>query len=426
MLKTAGLSLEQAPPVDLPFRFFLTAPLFAAAAGLLLVWQGEAVLASRWTPPALAVSHLIAIGFLSQVMCGALLQMLPVIAGSPLPAVRSVGAAAHLLLSVGAALLAWGFSGGGSVSLLAGAGSAAAGFALFLVPLALALSRAKGVSDTVRAMRLSAIALVVTVLLGLLLAAALQGWLPMESLSRWVDIHLAWGLLGWAGLLILGVGYQVVPMFHVTPSYPSWLMRSLAPLAVFSLTSGSLSLWAQLEVLADVMFALTGMGFALFAVVTVRLQLRRRRPRLDATLMHWWTAMAAVLVAALVWLFRGPPGLVGALMLVGVGIGLPSGMLLKIVPFLCWFHLQHLQISTGRLDLSVPLMHRFMPERYARIHFALHLLAMSLLAAGFAVPALIPLAGLALTASALLLAGLVFQAVWRHLHLARKFRHGTH
>lgn len=394
------------------------------AAGLLLVWQGEAVLASRWSPPALAVSHLIAIGFLSQVMCGALLQMLPVIAGSPLPAARPVGAAVHLLLSVGAALLAWGFSGGGSVPLLAGAGSAAAGFALFLVSFALALSRAKGVPDTVRAMRLSAIALAVTVLLGLLLAAALQGWLPMEPLSRWVDIHLAWGLLGWAGLLILGVGYQVVPMFHVTPSYPSWLMRALAPLAVFSLTAGSLSLRAELEVLADAMFALTGMGFALFAVVTVRLQLRRRRPRLDATLMHWWTAMASVLMAAAVWLFRGPQELVGVLMLVGVGIGLPSGMLLKIVPFLSWFHLQHLQISTGRLDLSVPLMHRFMPERYAGIHFALHLLAISLLAAGFAVPALIQVAGLALTASALLLAGLVLQAAWRYLHLAREFRQG--
>jgi hypothetical protein len=44
-----GLSFEQAPPISVPFRFFLTAPLFGMAAGLLLLWQGPAALASRWT-----------------------------------------------------------------------------------------------------------------------------------------------------------------------------------------------------------------------------------------------------------------------------------------------------------------------------------------------------------------------------------------
>ena len=33
-----GLSLEQAPPFSVPLRFFLTAPLFLAAAGLLAAW----------------------------------------------------------------------------------------------------------------------------------------------------------------------------------------------------------------------------------------------------------------------------------------------------------------------------------------------------------------------------------------------------
>jgi hypothetical protein len=40
MMDTGGLSLDQAPPIDIPARFFLTAPLFAIAAGLLLAWQG--------------------------------------------------------------------------------------------------------------------------------------------------------------------------------------------------------------------------------------------------------------------------------------------------------------------------------------------------------------------------------------------------
>ena len=49
MLNTAGLRLDQAPPLTVPFAFFLGAPPFALAAGLLLAWQGDAALAARWT-----------------------------------------------------------------------------------------------------------------------------------------------------------------------------------------------------------------------------------------------------------------------------------------------------------------------------------------------------------------------------------------
>ena len=54
MINTRGLALDQAPPFHIPARFFLTAPLFATLAGLVLVWEGPALLASRWMPAALA------------------------------------------------------------------------------------------------------------------------------------------------------------------------------------------------------------------------------------------------------------------------------------------------------------------------------------------------------------------------------------
>ena len=38
MNQMASLSLDQAPPIGVPLRFFITAPLFAVAAALLLLW----------------------------------------------------------------------------------------------------------------------------------------------------------------------------------------------------------------------------------------------------------------------------------------------------------------------------------------------------------------------------------------------------
>ncbi len=108
MISSANLSLDQAPPIHLPLRLLLTAPWFAAAAGVLAMAAGEGALASRWTPTALALTHLITIGFLGQAMCGALLQMLPVIAGAPVPGVVWVAPTVHIALGAGAGFLAAG------------------------------------------------------------------------------------------------------------------------------------------------------------------------------------------------------------------------------------------------------------------------------------------------------------------------------
>ncbi|MFN3593975.1 MAG: hypothetical protein ACK4TK_04755 [Thiobacillaceae bacterium] len=85
-MSQAGLSYEQAPPYGLPLRFFLTAPLF-----LLLAAVAAIPLAPDWTADphtlaAIALTHLLTLGFLGMVMQGALLQMLPVVIGAPVPA----------------------------------------------------------------------------------------------------------------------------------------------------------------------------------------------------------------------------------------------------------------------------------------------------------------------------------------------------
>jgi hypothetical protein len=100
------------------------------------------------------------------------------------------------------------------------------------------------------------------------------------------------------------------------------------------------------------------------------------------------------------------------LLLVGVGVGLPSGMLLKIVPFLCWFHLQSRQVTLGRFDVRVPHMHHLLPDRLSRWHPPLHALALVLLAAGTLEPVLTRIGGAVLAVSALWLFGLLASAAW--------------
>lgn len=415
MIATAGLGLDQAPPIHLPLRLFLTAPWFAAAAGVVLLLQGEAIMASRWSPAAPAVTHLLTVGFLGQILCGALLQLLPVIAGAPVPAVRLVGPGIHVLLSLGGVLLAAGFLGVGASVLAAGAVSAALGFGLFLTGATAALARAQGSAATRFALRLGNLSLAVTVGLGLLLTATLLGWVGLPRFPDWMQAHLTWGLLGWAGLVIVGVAYQVIPLFYVTPAYPDRMNRLLVPALFLALVAATLlTLTGLPRSWADGVYWALALGFAVFGTATTWLQLRRGRRRIDVTLIHWWLAMGALVVAAGAWWLQAPAELLGVLLLVGVGIGLPSGMLLKIVPFLCWFHLQARQVAAGRFDLRVPHLHLLIPERLARWHPLLHGMALVLLAAGVLVPGVTPLGGIALTASALWLFALMAGAVRRY------------
>ena len=104
-----ALSFEQAPPISVPYRFFLTAPLFGVVAGLLLTWFGPAALASRWSSGALAMTHLLVVDFMLQAMCGALLQFVAVAAGANIWRPQLVAAVVHPLITAGAVLLASAF-----------------------------------------------------------------------------------------------------------------------------------------------------------------------------------------------------------------------------------------------------------------------------------------------------------------------------
>ncbi|MET0101154.1 MAG: hypothetical protein ABW078_05420 [Sedimenticola sp.] len=389
MLNTANLSLEQAPPISIPLRFFLTAPLFGIGAGLCMLFFGPDILLSRWNSITLSTSHLITLGMLAMVMCGAMLQMLPVVAGSPVPGVVTVGTAVHLLLGMGTVFLTVGFVQVGTIWMQLALVALGSGFGLFILGIGIALLRVSFPSYTVTGMRVAVVALAVTVTLGVLLVGGVSGLWKMDFLLYLADIHLGWGVFGWVGLLVIAVSYQVVPMFHVTPEYPLWIRRVLT-LSIFVFTVA----WSLLEMLgwfgvetgipSDFVLLALISGFLMFVVLTFRLILRRKRKVPDITLMFWHTGLLSAVVAFAVWLSGRLGGieypvLVGLLVLVGCALSLVNGMLYKIVPFLSWFHLQNRQMALMNMSVTVPHMKAFVPDKRAKRQFYLHLAALALM-----------------------------------------------
>lgn len=412
-----GLGYDATPPFSAPLRFFLTAPLFGIAAGLLLIFDGG-LLASRWTPGTLALVHLLAVGFLLQIMLGALIQILPVVAGVTLAAPLRTARLTHIGLNLGAIGLTAGFQFGRPTLLLGGAALLGLGVTGFLCSAALAAIRApktRMASHTPRDLRLALGGLTVALLLGLSLALELGlGRGAPLPFAVAVNLHATWALLGWAGLLLAATSWVVVPMFQITPAYPARLTRYWAPTVIVLLGAWSIALAANAATLAAVMSVFLIGATIGFAVITLQQQARSRRSTPDASFRAFRLAMLALAAGTLLLAFPHLsdadqwPVLAGILILHGGFGGATSAMLYKIVPFLAWLHLT-------QAGIKAPNVKKLLPDVRARTQLRVHAATLAaLLAAGLA-PPLGPVAGIMLIVEfAFLLLNLV--------HVVRKWR----
>lgn len=380
------ISFENAPPFAAPLRFFLTAPLFAALAGLLVFVEGPGIFVSRWMPATLAATHLLTIGFMLVVMLGALLQILPVVAGAQIANPLAVSRIVHPGLAGGVLLLAAGFYF--SQPVLLGAAAVALGGAggAFLWAAGKALLGVGSTSPTIRGLKLAMLGLFGVLGLGVVMALALaNGWaLALPDLA---NLHAGWGLGAWAGVLLAAIAYVVVPMFQLTPPYPlrsSWWF----PVVIFTLLllwSGALiGGWPVGVRIAQSLIGLIGIAFAGW---TLHLQGKRRRARVDATYRYWQLGAAASIFALLmlstvaVWpqLGEWPAWAMafGVLLLVGGFVSFINGMLYKILPFLAWMHLQSLALANG----PAPNMNKLLAEGDMQRQMHAHAIALALLLA---------------------------------------------
>ncbi len=375
----ALLSYDQSPPIAAPFRFFLTAPVFGILAGVVLLWGGPDALASRWTPVVLAVTHLITVGFMLQVMLGALIQVLPVVAGANLRQPMRLATAVHVALNIGALLLGLAFLTFDERWFMGAAIVLGTGTAAFLIAAFLALRGIPATSASIKGFKHALIGLGVAVGIGVALTTSL-GWSLGIPLLPLADIHLVWGFVGWGLVLLAAVAYVVVPMFQITPAYPGLFERRFSYAALTM--AGA---WSVVEYLdLGVVRLLFGVGVVAvvvsFAATTLKLQRASKRARFDANQHSWRVAMLCALMACVIWLlamllpavgeWMGWPLLCGALLLVGGFMTVIVGMLYKIVPFLIWLHLQ----NAGAGRVLAPNMKKIIPEqrmdRQVRAHFA--------------------------------------------------------
>ncbi len=373
-MELTGLNADQAPPISAPLRFFLTAPLFAIFAGFLIFISDASVLTSRFAPESIAIAHALTIGFLGFVMLGAMTQMLPVLAGVKIYKVKFITTFAHTLLVVGLISMVFGlyFSKQtlNSLALI----SLSIGFLSILFPMLFALRKVENRSPSVKAITVSLSFAIAVVLMGADLLSAYATGSFSDYHSIIANVHSVWGVFGFAGVLIIGVAFQVLPMFYVAPRFKQFCKRK-----VVILISVGLILWLvfnlfvpQIAYLAKIWVALFFWAFA----TTVWLKLNnRRRPISDVTVWYWRASTIFMTLGLFSWVFNSminDQHIVVVSIVIGGGfiLSIMMGMLYKIVPFLVWFHLN------AKGYMNIPTMNEMIDKRSAKIQFVFFILSL--------------------------------------------------
>jgi hypothetical protein len=376
-MNLTGLSFNALPPIDLPFRFFLTAPIFMLACASLVFYSGPELWISRWQPAMLALTHGFTLGFLTMVMMGALLQLLPVIGGLGVAKPRLVASSAHLLLTLGCLCLMLGFMLYHAWLLAAAAIMLGLSFTIYCSALVWILLKKLSQGDSIIGFRLALISLMIVIFLGLTLLARSLGFEGITGSKQLTDIHGTWGLLGWAGILIIAVSFQVIPMFHVAPAFAKPIRQYLIP-SLFLLLMTQWLFPALTQVLIPLLLSLYAIN-----VITVTNQRKRKVP--DTTIQYWQLSAYSLLMTALFILL--PDSLWKKILAVDTSIFITAfycyffllsvlqGMLLKILPFLSYTHLQQYCLTDFNAMQYLPHMHEFLNKRHGQWLFKLHLIS---------------------------------------------------
>ncbi len=434
-----GLSFDNIPRFGTPFRFFITAPIFGLLACLLILMSGPDLWLSRWQPSLIAITHLLTLGFMAMVMCGALMQVLPVLGGDGIPNVDQIAPPLHVILIFGLLLFPANFFWPSLALMLLSIIPLISALTVLLAAMSRVLIRKSQTNHSIQAIRFAVICLLLTMVSG---AWQLSGYYWPEAASAGkllTNIHLSQGLLGWVCLLIMGLSFQVIPMFHVTPEFAAPLQRWLPLLQFSSLMLISVAHFNQLELLQNFSLLLLTGCIGTWAISGLALLNRRKRKVPDSTVNFWRLAFISLLIAVFLFVsslfvnsqWQQTIQLIAVLTFVaGFAMAVILGMMLKIISFLAFMHLQQAAISCFQAMSALPNMHELVPVNRGRWLLRSYLVTLPSLLVAPLFPLLTPLAVGLLAAVFLQLFLLQVQA-WRKFKAAErkieslKTEHGT-
>ncbi|MBI5379839.1 MAG: hypothetical protein HZA23_06755 [Nitrospirae bacterium] len=369
-----------APPFALVARHLYTAVGVFVLLSLLLFWQADLLHTHYFQGRLLALTHLATLGWMTLVMMGTLYQLVPVLLEAPLRSPRLASWTFWIFAAGAAGLIRHFWASAFNLGLVLTALVVDLALLLFCFHMLTTLRRVSSWSLT----RLHVTAAV----LYLAGAAALGGglafnlWRPAPGLNHleYLVYHAHFAMGGWITLVVMGVSYQLIPMFALAHGYSEGPAR----IALVLVNAGLLALAGSMAGLSALfiptVLLLAGGVIAFLCQISLILK-KRTRKDLDLGLRHAVVAFVILGIVALLGMALGLGGIpeagkvrwsiaYGFLAVFGYVSILVMGMLYKVLPFLVWHHRYSDRVGKE----PVPLLKEMYSERIGRRQLGLTVL----------------------------------------------------
>jgi hypothetical protein len=406
-----------------PLGYLECAAVSFVVAAVGTAWLAPELTSHYYHPRVLALAHTVTLGWATLAIMGAGYQIIPIALERPIWSERVARWQLAILIVAMSGMVAH-FYLGTWPGLAAAAGLVSVGITLHLVNVSMSLRGFTRWTFSARMVMLGYGGLALTALFGLGLAANhVWPFLPRHFFST-LHAHVQLGLLGWVTPMIFGVAARVYPMFLLAPAPRRWVTHVQTwglIVGVASVVLGLLLGVSGLLLLGGLAVAAAALGHVAWVVEMTR---KRKRPELDWGLRFTLTATVFLLPAAGLGsalaadlLSGSRPAVAYVVVALGGFVSLTIvGMMLKIVPFLVWYHMY--SPRAGREQ--VPTLAQMASPRLEGLAYAFLVPGMLLLTVSVFVgdATLIRVAGTVLALGALTFAAVVGQ-VMRHLSPAR-------
>lgn len=384
-------SLGKSPSVSVVLPHFIFGALSFFVVTLLLLFSTDAFSGHYFHPQLLSITHLAVLGWGVMIVFGSLYQLLPVLLETPLYS-ENLARITFVFLASGIITIAWSFwNFYVGIQLEIASALLLLAFICFSLNIFLTVRKSKINSTSIDFISTSVIWLLLTGILGFLMAINFTNPFLPKSHLLFLKIHAHIGIAGWFILLIIGVASKLIPMFLLAQN----LNQKKLSTAYYLINGGLIAfvvdmlLFEGSSLLPIYAFTIVG-GISCFISYIYEAYKKRVRKILDIGLKHTFLAMIVIFLPAIIGILLSftnsieSPFLLRVYLIYGTAIflGFISALILgqtfKTLPFIVWLH----KFGNGAKKGNAPLPKDLYSENLAKGQLIIYLVGFLLFMIG--------------------------------------------
>jgi len=379
-----NIASAYSPPFKVVVKYFIAGIGSFFLLNLLLLLNYDYISGHHFQPKILSLTHIATLGWITMIIFGAMIQLVPVVLEVKLFSARLAEIQFWIFVIgiIGLVYKFWHFNSVISFTIPAILLNLSMYIFIFNIVATMKSVKIWNITGTYLASAL--FYLFVTAIAGLLLAINLDSPYIKINHLQYLNLHAHVAFIGWVSMVVMGVTYKLIPMFTLSHDFKLLFAKVAFVLINIGLLGISIIMhYSQMSIFYFVFVPMIAIGIFFFLIQVIIIFKKRIRKKFDVGIKFSsfaYTVLGITTLLGLVIAFIDYQSIInltliyGYLIIFGYLSMLIVGQMYKIVPFLVWYNKYSSKVGFEK----VPMLKDMFNEKIALVGFYLMILAIIL------------------------------------------------